>query len=369
MQKTKINSFQFLVLVIFFTVGTSILELPSALAAYSKQDAWIASIIGTIIGILVIWFFTKIAAWFPNLTYVQINEKILGKWFGKFSATLFVSLCLLYTASLLSHSGLFLASQLFPNTPIVVVNILMTFILIMGIRLGLETVARSAEILIFIFLFLYIGLVIFIIPEIDVHNIEPFFISKLGPLLKSSIMITVISSVNAIVLLMIFPSLINEYEKGRKSFFLGNIIGGIVIIIVTVLCIFVLGSSTTARQIYPSYILARQINIGNFINRIEVLMAALWIICLYIKTSIYFYAGTMGLAQIFNLKDYRPMTYPLGIIIIVLSVIIAPNFISQANFDATTSTSLSIVIGIFIPLLLTIVYIIRKKQLKKSDLS
>ncbi|MFF2752933.1 endospore germination permease [Psychrobacillus sp. NPDC058041] len=369
MQNIKISSFQFLVLVIFFSIGTSILELPSAIAVDVKQDAWIATIMGTIIGILVIWFFTKIASWFPNLTYVQLNEKILGKWFGKFSSILFVFLSLLYTASLLSKQGLFLASQLFPNTPILVITILMAIILVMGIRLGLETLARSAEILIFIFLFLFIGLVIFIIPEIKVHNLEPFFISKLSTMMKSSIMIAVISSVNAIVLLMIFPALINEYEKGRKSFFLGIIIGGIVIIIITVLCVFVLGSSTTARQIYPSYILARQINIGNFINRIEVIMAALWIICLYFKASIYFYAGTIGLAQIFNLKDYRPMTYPLGIIITVLSIIIAPNFISQAHFDSKTSISLSIVFFILVPLLLTIVYIIRKKQLKKSDVS
>ena len=78
MQNEKINPFQFLVLVIFFTVGTSILVVPSALATYTKQDAWIAAIFGTVIGVLIIWLFTFIGLRFPNLTYVQLNEKVLG---------------------------------------------------------------------------------------------------------------------------------------------------------------------------------------------------------------------------------------------------------------------------------------------------
>lgn len=369
MEHIKISSFQFLVLVIFFMIGTSILELPSVLAADAKQDAWIAAIIGTLIGVLVVWFFSKIASWFPNLTYIQMNEKIFGKWIGKFSCLLFIFVCILYSASLLNHSGFFLSSQLYPNTPIIYLNILKAILLIMGIRLGIETIARSAEILIFIFLFLFIGLVIFIIPEIDVQNLEPFFISDFGALWKPTILVAVMSSVNSLVLLMIFPSLVKEFKKGKRSFFLGNIIGGLVIIIVTMLCIFVLGSSTTARQVYPSYVLARQINIGNFINRIEVLMAALWIISLYYKMALYFYAGTIGLAQLFNLKDYRPLTYPLGIIVIVLSIIISPNFISKQDFDQHITTATSIVIFLFIPIILAIVYAFRKKQFKKMEQS
>ena len=83
MQNGKISSFQFLVLVIFFTVGTSILLIPAILTSQVKQDAWIAAIVGLLIGLLFIWLFTFIASWFPKLTYIQINEKIFGKIFGK----------------------------------------------------------------------------------------------------------------------------------------------------------------------------------------------------------------------------------------------------------------------------------------------
>lgn len=366
MQKVKINSYQFLVLVILFTIGTSILLGPSALATEAKQDAWIAALLGTGIGLLIVWLFTKIGLWFPNLTFVQMNEILFGKWIGKAFSVLFIFMTLLYTVSLLYHSGSFLTTHVIPNTPMAATNILMALILVMAIRLGLETIARSAEIFFVVFSLLLIFLVIFIAPEIKFENIEPIFEGSIKSIAQSSLILVVVSSVNAVSLLMIFPAFINKPKNAKKIFLIGSLIGGIVVSIITILCIFVLGSDATARQVYPSYGLAKKINIGDFVTRIEALMAALWIIGLFIKMVIYFLASVYGLAQILNLKDYRPLTYPLGMIVVVLSLVIFPNVMLQQQFDRVTGLYFSLTIGFLLPILMVIVYAIRKKQLKKD---
>lgn len=366
MQNVKINSNQFLVLVIFFTIGTSILIVPSALAAEAKQDAWIAAIIGTGIGLLVIWLFTTIALWFPQLTYIQINEKLFGKWVGKAVSLLFVFMSFLYTSILLFHSGTFLNTNMMPNTPMVALNILMAGIVVMGVRLGLETIARSAEILIVVFFVLFLGLAVSISPEIKFENIQPVFEVGTKTILQSSLFLVVTSSVNAVVLLMIFPALINKTKQAKKSFLIGNLIGGFVIIIITFLSVSVLGAEDTARQMYPSYELTKRINIGDFVQRIDALMASLWFISLYYKAALYFYASVLGMAQILNLKDYRPLTIPLGMIAVVLSLVIYPNVVYQQNVEKTTELFFSLTIGLFFPLLLVVIYAIRKKQLKKE---
>lgn len=365
MQNEKINSYQFLVIVIFFTVGTSILNVPAALAIVAKQDAWIAAIIGTLLGILLVWLFTKIGLWFPNLTFVQMNETLFGKWIGKAFSLLFLFMTLLYSAIILYYSGSFLTTHVMPNTPMAATNILMAIILVMAVRLGLETIARSAEILTGVFFLLFIILVVFIAPKVKFEHIQPVFEADINSIAESSLILLVVSTVNAVTLLMVFPASINQPKSAKKSFFIGNLIGGIIIIIVTSLCIFVLGADLTRRQEYPTYGLAKIINIGNFVNRVESLMAALWIICLYYKMVIYFYASVYGLAQILNLKDYRPLTYPLGMIVVVLSLIIFPNVIDQHIFDATISKYLSLTIGLLLPLLMVIVYALRK-QFKKD---
>lgn len=366
MQDVKINSYQFLVLVILFTIGTSILTAPSVLAADAKQDAWITSIIGTGIGLLIIWLFITLALRFPHLTYIQIIEKLFGKWVGKAISILFVFMSFLYTSSLLFYSGTFLNIHVMPNTPMIVLNILMAGIVVMGVRLGLETIARTAEILIVLFFVIFFFLLVFVSPEIKFENIQPVFEMGTKKIVQSSLFYVVTSSVNAVILLMIFPSFINKMKHVKKSFLIGNLIGGIVIIIITFLCVSVLGAEKTAREIYPSYELTQRINVGDFVQRIEGLMATLWMITLYIKTSLYFYASVLGIAQILNLKDYRPLTLPLGMIAVVLSLVIYPNIIYQQNIDQTTLLSFSLSMGLFLPLLLVVVYAIRKRQLKKE---
>ncbi|PIC57995.1 spore gernimation protein [Sporosarcina sp. P12(2017)] len=366
MQNIKINPYQFLVLVIFFTVGTGILIIPSALAAEAKQDAWIAVIVGIGISLLVIWLFTTIALWFPHLNYIQINEKLFGKWIGKTVSVLFVIMATYYTSSLLYYSATFVATNILPNTPMVALHILMIGIVVMGIHLGLETIARSAEILIVVFVVLFLILVVFISPQIKFENLQPVFEVGTKMIFQSSIYFVTSSTVNAIVLLMIFPALINKMKQAKKSFLIGHLIGGIFIFILTFLSVSVLGAEDTARQIYPGYELAKRISVGDFVQRIEGLMGSLWFIALYFKTVLYFYASILGITQILNLKDYRPLTVPLGMLAVILALVIYPNVVYQNVMEQSIEIVFSMFIGLLFPLLLVIVYAFRKNKLKKE---
>ncbi|PIC77624.1 spore gernimation protein [Sporosarcina sp. P19] len=366
MQNIKINPYQFLVLVIFFTVGTGILIVPSALAAEAKQDAWIAAIIGIGINLLVIWLFITIALWFPHLNYIQVNEKLFGKWIGKTVSVLFVIMATFYTSSLLYYSATFVATNIMPNTPLVALHILMIGIVVMGIRLGLETIARSAEILIVVFIVLFLILVGFISPQIKFENLQPVFEVGTKMIFQSSTYFVTSSSVNAIVLLMIFPALINKMKQAKKYFFIGHLIGGFFIFILTFLSVSVLGAEDTARQIYPGYELAKRISVGDFVQRIEGLMGSLWFIALYFKTVLYFYASVLGITQILNLRDYRPLTLPLGMLAVILALVIYPNVVYQKVVEQSIEIFFSVFIGLFLPLVLTIVYAFRKNKLKQE---
>lgn len=365
MQNVKINSYQFLILVTLFTIGTSILITPSVLATEAKQDAWVVAIVGTVIGLFVIWLFCLIAQWFPHLTFIQINEKILGKWLGKAVSLLFVLMAFLYASSLLFYSGTFLNTHLMPNTPMIALNVLMAIIIVMGVHLGLETIARSAEIFILAFFVLFFFLVLLVSPEVKFENVQPVFEARTKTIVQSTFSFIEVTAANAIVLLMVFPAFVNNIKQAKKSFFIGYLIGGIVIIIFTFLSVSVLGVYSTAAEIFPTYELAKRINVGDFIQRIEALMAGLWIMTLYFKATLYFYASVLGITQILNLKDYRPLVIPLGMISVVLSVVIYPNVVYQQNWNETTALYFSFSIGVFLPLLLVTVYAIRKKQLKK----
>src|SRR5947209_2981984 len=57
LEKGKINSGEFQVIVITFTIGSAILVAPAPMAAAAKQDAWIAAIFTLLITLLFIFVF------------------------------------------------------------------------------------------------------------------------------------------------------------------------------------------------------------------------------------------------------------------------------------------------------------------------
>jgi spore germination protein KB len=360
----KISSFQFVVLTTLFTIGSAILVIPSILAAESKQDAPIAVLLSIGVGMFIIMIYTALANFFPDMSLVEIIEHLLGKWIGSMVSFTFIFFLFYNASALLTYIGNFMTTQLMPETPIESIMILFMIVVIMGIRLGLEVISRSAEILFFGFAFLFIILVIFISPQIDWKNAQPVFESGVKPMTLTIVYFLSFTFLPIVALLMIFPARVNQLTNARKGFFIGALIGGTILFIIVLLSILVLGPDQTARHLYPSYVLAEKINIGNFIQRIEVIIAVMWIISLFFKMTLYLYGSIIGFAQILKLKNYRFLTLPFGMIIIPATLVFHPNVVHLKTFDTKTWPSYGITFGLLLPLLLLVIAVIRKKIFK-----
>ncbi|MCZ8514016.1 endospore germination permease [Paenibacillus filicis] len=363
-ETTKISVRQFTVLVMFYTIGSTILIIPAGLAADAKQDAWIAAIAGVGLGLLLVLLYNRIGNLFPDMTLVQYHERLLGKWAGKALSLLYIFFSFIGAATLLFYMGNFITTQVMPDTPIQFVNMLFALIVVMGLRLGIETLARAAEIFFPWFILLFLVMVILIVPQIHVQNIQPVFETGIKPLFKAALSLAGTASLTYIVFFMIFPSRVSKPEKAAKAFIIATLLGGIVIIVITLLTILVLGSDATSRHAFPSYVLARKISLGNFVERIESIMAGMWFFSIYFKTTLYFYACVVGLAHMLKLKDYRPLTLPMGMILVVYSLVVYPNAVYMAQWDSTVFIPYVLSFGLLIPLFLWGTALFRRKKIK-----
>ncbi|WP_257348511.1 GerAB/ArcD/ProY family transporter [Pseudalkalibacillus decolorationis] len=364
----KISVRQFRVLTILFTVGSAILVIPSILVTDSKQDAWIGVLLAIGTGMFIIIIYNALAVLFPDLSLVEIIECLLGKWIGSVVSLTYVFFFFYNASALLLYIGDFMTTQMMPETPIQPIMILFLAIVIIGTRLGLEVIARSAEILCFWFLLLFVVLVIFISPQIDWKNVQPVFESGVKPIILTTIHFLSFTILPLITFLMFFPAHINQLKNARKAFITGSLIGGIILFIIVFLSILVLGPDQTARQLYPSYVLAKKINVGNFVQRIEVIIAIMWFISLYIKMTVYFYGSIIGFAQILKLKNYRFLTFPFGMIMVTATIVMHPNVVYIQTFDAKTWPVYGLTYGLLLPLLLLGLAVLRKKGSRKRKL-
>ncbi|EON73752.1 GerAB/ArcD/ProY family transporter [Lysinibacillus sphaericus] len=375
MEKQLISARQFTIIVILFTVGTGILIIPASIALEVKQDAWIVAIISTILSLIIIKFFITLGKKMSTLSFVEATEKILGSFIGKFVSIGFVILTLLSSGELLYFIGNFLQTEVMPETPPVVFAILFNFIILFASYLGLEVFARTLEILFPIFLFIFVVFVLFVSPQIDIRHIQPVLEVSTQPFIYSVLHFMGLFSFPLVVLLMIFPSAINVHKSGQKGLYIGTLIGGFILTIFIALSILVLGVTNTSLRIFPSYTLAQRISIGNFLQRIEIIMAFMWMVTIFVRAFMYFYASLQGLGQILNIKDHRPLILPLGFITVALSQIVHPNIVHSDKYNKETWPLYISIFAILLPLLLLVVAKLRKinspedaNQTKKNQL-
>ncbi|MFJ6208831.1 endospore germination permease [Lysinibacillus sp. NPDC092081] len=360
MEKEIISSRQFMIITLLSSIGTAILISPASVTSETKQDAWIAAIISVVLSLLLIKLFVTVGKRTPTLTFVEANEKILGRFFGKITSIGFIILSFLSAGELLYFIGIFMKTSVMPETPTMAFAFLFSIIIIYAAFLGIEVFARSAEILFPMFIIIFIFFVVCISPSVHMENLQPIMEAPAKSLFFSIIRLMGIFSFPLVILLMIFPSTVNVHESAQKGFYIGTILGGIVLIAIITLAILVLGPANTASRTFPSYSLAQRISIGNFLQRIEVIMAAMWIISIYIKTFMFFYAGVIGIAQICKINNHRPLIFPFGMIILGLSQIVHPNIIHSDIYNKETWPIFSFIFAILLPLVLLLVAKIRK---------
>ncbi|MDU7475599.1 MAG: endospore germination permease [Paenibacillus macerans] len=371
MNEVQISVRQLTIITIFFTVGSAILITPSGMVQSARQDAWIAGLIGIGVGLLTVWFMCKLVNLYPQKNLIEILETLLGKWVGKTVSLLFISsLFLGAPAAVLNDLGDFMTTQMMPETPIEAIIILFGTVILMGVRLGIEVVARSAELLFPWFVLLYLLLVLLVSFNIDPRQLQPVLENGSPPIWQAVLTFISVAFLPHISLLLILPASVNRPAQFGKGIVLVSLVGSLMLVIVIILSILVLGVEITSKSLFPSYVLAQKIDIGHFLQRVETIVAVMWFFSLYFRITLYMSSITVSLAQIFNLKDYRPLVWPLGMLLIVMSFVVYPNVPFRQAWDARTWPPYILTVGLLLPLLLLTIHglrrLFKKKQTKQA---
>ncbi|WP_026573410.1 GerAB/ArcD/ProY family transporter [Bacillus sp. UNC438CL73TsuS30] len=359
LEKGKISPHQFTIMVASFIVGGSILYVPSGLIHTAKQDAWLANILVVGLGLLLVLLFNTLGSSFPTMTLAEYSEKICGKWLGKIISLLYFIYFFLSTANFVRQIGDFVTVQILPDTPILAIHILFIIIVMMGVRYGLEPFSRAFEIFFPFVLLLFVIFIISIFPEIQFQQLQPILGNGIKPVIATAFKSIGTPYLQLVLFLMVFPA-VNRTIKAKKSFLLGTIMGGSALTLVTLISILCLGTYFSENQQFVSYVLALQINIAGFWQRIEAGMAFIWFTTTYIKITLYFYASVLCMGQILKLREYKCLTFPLGFITLILTLIVNKNIV-ESNQQAEWWTVFSLPFGLLIPLILLVVGMVRKK--------
>jgi spore germination protein KB len=360
MEKAKISPGQLFTLLLLFDMGTAILRV---LATSAGKDAWLAILLGTAGGLAIFGVYVSLYRLYPELPLTGYIRAVLGKWIGWPLGLLYCLFFIHGAARDLREGGDLIITSVLDQTPIIVVDGVMILSIVYVLNKGIEVLARSAQI--FIFVLAILGslsvFLLFAAGVIDINRLLPVLGDGLGPVIQTTFKQTIEFPYEEVICFtMLFPYL-NRRKMGIRAGFAAVLISGIILSCSTALNMAVLGIDIAGRSTFPLLSTIRLINIGEIIQRLDVIVVLTLIIGDFFKVAIFFYAGVMAAADLFHLKDYRKLVFPVGIIILFISMMISGSFVEQIEEGDVLLVTVFLFFGILLPTFLLAAAVVRKR--------
>lgn len=359
-EKGIITSKQLTFMVIGLVQG-SVLTL-SFVYGITKQDTWIAVVTGLILTLVMVYIYTSIMNIFPKRNIIEINNKVFGRVIGTFISLIYIYHLFLVVPRNLRFIGDFVKQDLLIETPFLVIITVFTLICAYAVKSGLEVIARCATILVILSFAIAITIVTLIFKEVHLTNLLPMFQINLKEFIQGTHIIFAIPFSEVILFLMIAPYT-DEPIKIRKSLFTGMIISGLYVCYISLRNIATLGP-ITYNSAFPSYKEVSLIEVGNVLTRIDVMVAVFFFLTLFTKVCFFYYTSVLAIAHVLNLREYKFLVLPCGIIAICFTFTMFNSLIDEIDIGSNIYPFYSFIIEAIIPILTLIIAKLRKMPRK-----
>ncbi|MBM7570461.1 GerAB/ArcD/ProY family transporter [Aquibacillus albus] len=360
----RISSIQLFSLILAFEVGSTTLF---ALGIGAKQDAWIVILLAFLVGLCLLVVYTQIAKYYPNKNFAEILNDALGSKVAKPLLFLFA----LYFLSVATHNfyefGALINMTALPRTPLLVILYLFIFVVIYILSLGFEVLARTAEILVpYLLLFLIATYIIMVLSgNFDLGHLLPVLGDGIKPLLRE--VHTVIAfPFGEMVLFLMFWHYVREQQAIRKVAVLSVSVSTLLLITSLIVIISVLGPELAANTEIPLLETLISVNIANIITNLDSIGVFIIFIGGFFKTALHFFGSCLAIKWILQVKNHTWIVSLLGLLLPLISVL-RFNGLDDQRWKGLEGVIYSILLFSFLPVLLLLLIIIKRKISSKGD--
>ncbi|MFB5673394.1 endospore germination permease [Paenibacillus terreus] len=357
LEKGKISAFQMGLMMYPAVLASGYLVLPTVTAQYAQNDLWLTGVLAALTGIITVFTVTRLHELFPGQTVVQYSEQIVGKIPAKMIGLVFITTNLHATGGITRQYAEFVTGNYLYKTPMFIIMASMILLCAFAVRGGVETMTRSTVIFLPIFLSPVLFLVL-LIPDLDFKAILPVLSHGVTPVIKGSF--AMMGWCSELFLMTFFLPTLTDPEKGRKWGYISLISIVLFLTYSNIMALLLLGPALRDK-VYPLLIAFRYVNVGTFLENLEALLLAMWVVGAFLQVSIFLYAATISVAQCFRLADYRSIVFPLGLFSLLISIWDIPNFPVFAFMVRMAVPFHILSTNLFIPLLLLAVAVLRKQ--------
>lgn len=304
-KNNKISAFQFAV--IGFLSGASLFEGVASvfLLESSMQNSWITVIIALIVGLLPLGLILYVINYEPEKNIIEKINHLFGPIIGNIINIILIGVTFVILITNLWSLVNFAEVKYLTETPATVIAILFMTTVVYSTIKGIETIARSSEVLLYLFIIFQIFVTFALIGNLEIDNLFPIMEKGISPILNGSFkFITYV--IPPFILLTIIPkSMVENNKKITKYVINGYVISLLVMLLSIFVVVSVVGPNLADLYRFPSYYVMKKIHLTGFFENLENILSILWVINMYICMCMSLHYISTYLNKVFKINSDR----------------------------------------------------------------
>lgn len=360
--KQKITLSQLAYIFIQSQIGVDVLNLSTVLHKAAGADGWIPLLIGGVISTVFVIMVLHISNRYPGEGLFDILRSSFGKPLGNVAGFGYFVYFLVVAIYLLTSYGELINEWLLPETPILVLYLLLLVSALYTISGGLTVIAK---------VFTFFAVILFIISALFLFGfVDAKFIYMLpiGQASFSGYMegtLVTIYSLSSYVLLLLFVPYAKGDLKQKKRTLIGANLLVLLFYLYTVIVSFAhFGSDQIEHVSQPVLYMLRTAD-SVIITRIDIFVLTMWTVFAMTAFAAYLYGAERAFAKISKPKKKMLNVYTASIIVLAFSYwggLNEKHIRSIINFQDLITEYFTI----YIPILLFLLSFLRRKDKKKG---
>lgn len=292
--KDKIPTSQAAVILINYILAVGILTLPrTAAEKVQTPDVWITVILGGLIAIVAGIIIVKLSQQFPEKTFYQYSQELVGKWLGVLISLLIIGYFLtLSSFELRTLEGItsFFLLEGTPDWAILIPFMWISLYLNLG---GINAIARLFEIIFPITVFIFLVTSFMSIGIFELDNLRPVLGLGIVPALKG--LKTTTMAYSGVEIMLLLLAFMKKPSQAVKVVIIGTTIPLFFYVITVVMVIGAFSIDGVLLRTWPTIDLMRSFEIqGLIFERFESLLLVIWIMQIFATYTICYYAAALG---------------------------------------------------------------------------
>jgi spore germination protein (amino acid permease) len=313
----KITLSQFAYVYIQSQIGVDILNLSTVLHKSAGADGWITLIIGGLISIVFVLMITHTSKCYPGEDLFGILRSSLGKILGSLAEFGYYVYFLVVAIYLLTSYGELINQWLLPETPVLLLYLLLLLSALYTISGGLTVIAK---------VFTFFALVLFFISALFLFGFIDSKLIYLQPMGQATfsgyldgISVSVYSLSSFVLLFLFLPFTQGSYKQKRRVAIGANIVV-VLFYLYTVLISFCHFGSEQLEHISQPILYMLRTADSILITRIDIFVLSLWTVFAMTAFASYLYAAEKAFAKLPKAKKKMINVYTTSLIVLAVSI-------------------------------------------------